>query len=186
MKYRTTTKAIATFVVAVAMSTLILPTANALPNVGDGRPELRLVDAWDRTFELRATANKPILVIYEDKDSAHQNDALKDELARLAKGDRYKQAIVLLAIADVDGYAYWPVKGFVKDAIKDQSHKFGTVIYCDWTGAVRTKMGLRKNTSNVILYGRDGKVLFSAEGRMSNDQRAKLIALLRSQVDLHA
>jgi Bacterial protein of unknown function (YtfJ_HI0045) len=161
---------------------LVATTAGALPSVGDARPEVKLVDAWDRTLSVTRAANKPILVVYEDKDSAKQNQPMKDDLAKLAKGDRYKNAITLLAIADVAGYDYWPVRGFVKDAIQSESHKFSTVIYCDWDGSARNAFNVKKGVSNIVLYGRDGKVLLAHEGAMPADKRAKLIDLLRAQV----
>lgn len=161
---------------------LVAAHASALPALGDARPELKLVDAWDRTLSVTRAANKPILVVYEDKDSANQNKPLKDDLAKLAKGDRYKSQIVLLAIADVGGYDYWPVRGFVKDAIQSESQKFGTVIYCDWDGAAAKAFNVRRGASSVVLYGRDGKVLLSHEGAVPADKRAQLVEMLRAQV----
>ena len=156
--------------------------ASALPAVGASRPDLRLVDAWDRTLALGATGTRPILVLYEDKESSAQNRALKDELGKLAKGDRYRSAIALLAIADVDGYDYWPIRGFVKDAIQEESVKWSTPIYCDWNGAVRSRIGLRRGTSSVILYGRDGRVRLAHEGAMPEAVRKTLISLLREEI----
>ena len=109
----------ATMLTFLLLAALASPAA-ALPGVGATRPELRLIDGWDRMLVVDRTANKPILVVYEDKDSATQNQPLKDELARIARGDRYKEAIALIAVADVEGYAYWPIRGFVKDAIQSR------------------------------------------------------------------
>lgn len=157
--------------------------ANAVPTVGADRPNVILQDGWDRTFELGRYRGMPTLVVYEDKDSATINQPLKDELSKLAKGDRYKKLIALVAVADVSGYDYWPVRGFVKDAIKSESHKQGTLIFCDWDGRVRNALGLRRGTSNVVLFGKDDKVVFSHAGALSKDQQKQLIALLREQVD---
>ncbi len=167
---------------AVVASLLVAWPAHGLPILGAPLLALRLLDAWDRTMELSRLGAKPVLIVYEDKDSATQNQAFKNDLANLARGDRYRDTVGLVAIADVQGYDYWPVRGFVKDAIKDESRKFGTVIYCDWDGAARRTLGLRRGTSSVILYGKDGKVIFSHEGAMSADERQQAIVLLRAQV----
>jgi hypothetical protein len=156
--------------------------ALALPKAGDGRPALVLTDAWDRSLSVPVQTGKPLLLVYEDKDSATQNAAFKDELAQLAKGDRYKDSVGLLAVADVTGYDYWPVSGFVKDAIKSESQKAKTTIYCDWNGAVRRATGVRAGKSTVILYAPNGKVLLSYEGPMSKEDRAALFSALRSLV----
>jgi len=167
---------------AVALA-LCASSALALPSLGAARPAVRLVDGWERTLDLSSLGTKPVLVVYEDKDSSAQNQPFKDELSRLAKGDRYKSSIALVAIADVGGYDYWPVRGFVKDAIREQSRKFGTVIFCDWDGTARTALGVKRGVSTVLLYGRDGKVLFANEGVMSPARRKEVIDLLRRQVD---
>jgi len=168
---------------ASAAGTLLVSTpAEALPSVGETRPDISLVDAWDRTFSIRSTGTKPILIVYEDRDSATQNKELKDDLARLAKGDRYRNAVALVAIADVTGFGYWPVRGFVKDAIQEESVKWSTPIYCDWNGKFRTSMGLKKGASTVILYGKDGRVLLAHEGTMPAEKRRTLISLLRTEV----
>lgn len=167
---------------AVLALFLLAAPAAALPAVGQARPEITLVDAWDRPFTLGKSGTKPILVVYEDKDSATQNKALKDELGKLAKGDRYRNAVALIAVADVTGYDYWPVRGFVKDAIQDESVKWNTPIYCDWNGTFRNAFGIRRGTSTILLYGKDGKVLLSHEGAMPGEKRQELVELIRKEL----
>ena len=157
--------------------------ASAAPPLGAPRPAARVHDAEDRTFELQGVRGKPILVLYEDKDSAKVNVALKDGLARLARGDRYRNAVALVPVADVERYDYWPVRGFVKDAIRDESRKIGATIYCDWNGSFRRATQLAKNTSSVMLIGRDGRVLFTWEGQVPKDERERLLAMLRAEVE---
>lgn len=152
--------------------------AFALPSAK--RPSVVLRDAWDRTYDLANTQGRPLLVLYEDKGSANQNDALKSELAQLAKGDAYKNKIGLVAIADVSSYDYWPARGFVKDAIKSESQKQGTNIYCDWKGTVRSAFSFERGLSNVVLYDKDGNIIFVHAGAMSAERRGELVLLLRS------
>jgi predicted transcriptional regulator len=170
-------------VAALALSTLGSSPALALPNEGDAAPNARLEDADGRALELKAWKGKPILIVYEDKDSATQNQALKDALSKLAKGDRYKSAVALAAVADVSSYDYWPVKGFVKDSIREESRKQGTTIYCDWSGTFRGTYRLKSGVSSIVLVGRDGHVLFAAEGAVSAGERARLLDLLKGQVE---
>lgn len=170
--------------VAFAFAALTVQgAALALPAEGEKAPNARIEDADGRALEMKTLQGKPILIMYEDKGSSAQNQALKDELSRLARGDRYKRAIALAAIADVSAYNFWPVKGFVKDAIRDESRRFGTTIYCDWDASFRKKYRMREGVSSVVLVGRDGLVLFAADGALSADKRAQLLKLLREQVD---
>jgi hypothetical protein len=156
--------------------------AAALPHVGDATPSASLRDADDHVLSFSSLQGKPTLIVYEDKGSATQNQAFKDDLKRLAQGDKYQRSIALVAVADLSGYDYWPVRGFVKKAIRDESRKFGTTIYCDWGGAFRQAVGLARGRSNVVLYGKNGRVLFAREGVLSEQDRKTVIGLLRTEV----
>ncbi|WP_437958807.1 YtfJ family protein [Sorangium sp. So ce119] len=169
---------------AAALSVaLISGAALALPSEGDRAPNARLEDADGRELQLKALRGKPILIVYEDKDSATQNQAFKDALAKLAKGDRYRKTIALAAVADVSSYDFWPVKGFVKDAIREESRKVGATIYCDWDGAFRQAYRLRRGISNIILVGKNGQVLFAAEGKLKPEAQSRVLELLRKEVE---
>ncbi len=157
--------------------------ALALPAVGGLRPVAALVDPDDVRFDLRQVNGRPILIVYEDKDSATLNQALKDELAVLARGDKYKASVALVPVADVEGYDYWPIRGFVKSSIRGESKKFGTTIFCDWNGAFRRALGFRPKTSSVVLIGKSARVLFAYEGAIPKTERARLIDLLRREVE---
>lgn len=162
---------------------LVAADAHAFPREGSSRPDVALEDAWGRTVHLSQYAGEPTLVVYEDKDSASVNTAFKETLSHLAQGDRYRSSVALFAVADVTGYDYWPVRGFVRSAIHDESTKLGVDIFCDWDGHVRETLGLRRGTSNVVLYGKDGKVLFAASGELTAEGRARVVNLLRREVD---
>jgi hypothetical protein len=174
----------ASLAVSLALAAaLAASAASALLPQGARRPAASVVDADDRALDLRAINGKPTLILYEDSASAALNAPFKADLSRLAKGDRYKNAVALVPVADLQAYDFWPARGFVKDAIRSESKKAGTTIYCDWDGAFQRAGGFRRGTSSVMLVGRDARVLFSAEGPLSQEQRDKLIALLRAEVD---
>ncbi|APR83592.1 Hypothetical protein A7982_08941 [Minicystis rosea] len=175
-----------TLIMAGAMaSSSLLGSTDARGALAEGAtaPNATLEDADGRVSETRAFRGKPLLIVYEDRDSAKQNEALKKELGELARGDRYRARIALAAVADVSAWDFWPAKGFVKDAIRDESKKQGTTIYCDWSGAFRKAYDLRRGVSNVVLVGKDGRVLFTAEGTVPAASRKRLIAMLREQVE---
>ena len=167
---------------ALGLAMITLP-AEALVQAGAMRPAARVADADDLVIDLRSINGKPTLVLYEDKDSAKLNAPFKDDLARLARGDRYKNAVALVPVADLQGYDYWPIKGFVRDAIRSESKKVGATIYCDWDGSFQRTAGFRRGTSSVVLIGSDGKVRFSSEGALSTEDRARVLALLRLEVE---
>lgn len=167
---------------------MILASAVAAPSAalvapGAPRPPARVVDADDKVLDLASVNGRPTLIVYEDKDSATLNAPLKAELSRLAKGDRYRSAIKLVPVADVRSYDFWPVRGFVKDAIRDESKKIGATIYCDWDGAFARALKIQHGTSTVVLIGKKGNVLFAYEGIVPPAETSRLLSLLRSEVE---
>lgn len=170
-------------VAALAGAVAVAGPASALLPVGAPRPAAKTVDADGRELDLRAILAKPTLVLYEDKDSSKMNAAFKDELSKLAKGDRYRDAVALIPVADVQGYDYWPVRGFVKDAIRGESKKIGATIYCDWDGSFQRAANFRRGTSSVMLIGKNRKVLFASEGPLSKADTARVIELLRGEIE---
>src|SRR6185312_393937 len=156
--------------------------ASALPSVGDPIPTATVVDADGHPLALRGLAGKPILIFYEDRGSATQNQALKDDLAKLARGDRYRLSVALVPVADVSSYDFWPARGFVKDAIRETSRKAGTTIYCDWNGSFGRALSATKKASNVVLASRSGKILFARAGALSEPDRARVLSLLRGEI----
>ncbi|WP_437761722.1 YtfJ family protein [Sorangium sp. So ce281] len=169
---------------AAALSlALISGAALALPSEGDRAPNARVEDADGRALQIKALQGKPILIVYEDKDSKTQNQALKEALAKLTKGDRYRRGIAVAAIADVSSYDFWPARGFVKDAIREESRKVGGTVYCDWDGSFRAAYKLRRGVSNVVVVGKNGHVLFAAEGALKPESRSRVLDLLRKEVE---
>lgn len=181
MNDRSLLRAVVTVLLTGALAGLPSP-ASALPWEGQPVPAVQVVDADGRALDLRAVRGKPALVLYEDKDSAAMNAAFKADLARLAKGDRYRNSIALVPVADVQGYDYWPVRGFVKSAIRDESRKIGATIYCDWDGSFQRAARFRRGTSSVMLVGADGRVRFASEGPLSKDARERVIGMLRAEI----
>jgi len=162
----------------VLAATLVTASANALPRIGDTRPNVVLTDAWNRAFDVGRVGNRALLLVYEDRASSSQNQAFKNELAKIANPSSTR--VVLAAVADVQSYDYWPARGFVKSAIREQSTALGVPIYCDWTGLIRNALGLKRGTSTVILYDASGSVVFAHEGAMDAPTRAQAMALLKA------
>jgi hypothetical protein len=158
---------------------LVASPAYALPKIGDARPNVTLRDAWDRTLDLGRIGQRPLLLVYEDRDSSSHNQPLKDELSRIASGPSAGR-VLLVAVADLQGYDYWPARGFVKDAVRSQSRALGAPIYCDWDGSLRVTLGLARGTSNVILYDAAGRVVFVHAGAMDAPTTERVMVLMRA------
>ncbi len=158
---------------AVAADAWALPTAGAaLPlvqvdNVAAGR--LRpLPDA------------RPVLVMYEDKDAQHQNDRARKVLGHINDRAENRARFEFVAVADVAAWNWWPAKRYVLDDLKQIATRENTTLFADWTGALRKAWGLKVHKSTVVLAGSDGKVLFAAEGTLSDAQLSALVGQLQA------
>jgi hypothetical protein len=157
--------------------------AAALPNPGAKAAPARIADPDGRVLDLRFPHDKPILILYEGKSSEKQNQALKDELERLAEQEKQSRAAIrFAAVADVAAYDYWPVRGMAERAIRQKAAQTGSSIYCDWDGSFRHAFGLGIGKSTVLFIGADGRVIFAAEGPLHADARERLIGMLRAEL----
>ncbi len=163
------------------LALLVSTSIAAAPPRGAAVAEFRVENPDGVTLTRTQAAGRPLLVVYEDKESGETNRAFKDELSKLAKGGTWVKRITLAAVADVQSYDFWPARGFVKSSIRDEEKKSGTPIYCDWSGAFRQAFQLRAGTSTILLYGRDGKLLLASEGALTEAQRAELVLTLRRE-----
>lgn len=168
---------------ALASSLVLLSSARALasPTVGSQRPGIKLVDGWDRELDL-TSVKRPLLMIYAGKDTNSQTQTLNADLATLEASIHYRRTILELRVADVASYNYWPARGVVKNELQKHSNLLGIVVYSDFTGEVGTTLRLTPTKSNVVLYGRDGKVVFSYAGAVPAADRKVLLDLLRGQL----
>jgi hypothetical protein len=178
MKWPTPFPAAAMFLFVAALA---WPRAGqALPKAGHAAPESASVEDVDaRVLTMKALRGKPVLVVYEDKDSAHLNDTLKKELASVGKNEPPVASIGVVAVADVSGYDFFPAKGAVKDAIRKEQEKAKTIIWLDWTARFRKDLALDEGTSNVVLVDAQGKVVFAASGALDKAAREKLFDAMR-------
>jgi thiamine biosynthesis lipoprotein ApbE len=128
-------------------------------------------------FELESTAGvtrrltnytgRVVIIVYEDRDSNTQNDALKRELAEHARQGVLTRDVSLVAVANLSGYNFWPAKGYARDAVVEIARTQGYEIMIDWTGAMASSYHFRPARSHVMILSRTGRVLFRYEGPMS-------------------
>ena len=162
-------------VAALALST-VTGSAWAAPRAGEAVAAARAESLDGKAFDTRSVKGQTVLVFYEDKDTANQNAAFKNELGRLRKATGFKPGVRVVAVADVSSYDFWPAKGLVQDAIKKQQKASGVTIFLDWSGKFGTALKARKGVSNVVLIGPDGNVMVSHEGVVSADVASRIKA----------
>jgi hypothetical protein len=158
--------------------------AEGLPLIGTVTPAVQLQHVDGKSEPLQPQTGLPTLIFYESRDSKQQNQELKRKLKRLVDsvGGDYRGHLQLFPIANLEGLDFWPVRNFAQNAVRSESRRIGTEIYCDWNGELREKLQLKPNLSSVILLDRRGKVIFAAEGVLGPSEQKRLLDLLESEI----
>src|SRR5438874_4610824 len=154
---------------------IVAATAWALPPVGavPARVEVENVAAG----KMRPLPDaRPVLVMYEDKDAQAQNDKARQVLGRITDRAENRARFEFAAVADVAAWNWWPAKKYVLADLQKIAARENTVLFADWTGAVRKAWGLKAHKSVLVLTGADGKVLFAGEGTLTDAPLAALVA----------
>jgi hypothetical protein len=155
---------------AVVVASVDPPLASA-QQAPASAPEFALEGTTGAQRRLRDYRPRVVVLVYEDRDAGSQNQALKDELARRAATSGLARHVALLPIADLHGYDFWPARGFARDAVVDIARRLGVEILIDWRGDVGRAYRMARGASNVVIVGRDGRVVYRSSGPLDAARR---------------
>jgi hypothetical protein len=141
-------------------------------------PWFALEGTTGATRTLWSYAGRVLLMMYEDRDSQGLNAALKEEVRQRMAAERLSGLLVVVPVADVSRYDYWPARSVVRKAVVEQARKLGAEILLDWKGQVRRRYGFRSPGSNVALIGHDGQLLFHQTTTLADPDRRRFHELL--------
>ncbi len=147
----------------------VAPAAPAAPRA----PGFSLEGTSGRTRRLGDYAGRVVILMYEDRDSNQQNDALKQELSRRARAQDLSSTVAVVPVANLSGYDFWPARGYARDAVVDIARQQGIEILIDWSGAMASAYRFRPSTSYVMVLSRDGRVMYRHAGPMSAQHRMR-------------
>lgn len=143
------------------------------------------LDATVSTSDGRAVAlssryGKPTVLFYEDRYSTELNAALKAELFERGKKDGVLNAVTVVAVANLQGWNWFPARDFAMAAVREAERKSGIDIYIDWVGSLTTRPFLmRGNTSTVLVIDATGKEIFRGEGALDVAERERIFTVLK-------
>ncbi len=123
-------------------------------------------------------SGKVIVLFYVDPDEAdlnnHVSDALKAENFPL---DRYGS----VAVGNMD--ATWLPNFAINMILKNKQEKHKSTIYVkDLKKTIVKKWGLSDDNSDIVLFGKDGSVIYSHDGKFSNKQVEELIQVVKDNL----
>ena len=123
-------------------------------------------------------AGRVAIVVYEDRDGAHQNDPLKAELSTRARAATVPSNVTLIPIANLDGYNFWPAAGYARDAVRDAARTFGVEILIDWDGSLARWLTLGGGRSHVMIVAPDRSIVYRFAGPMNGPERHRFFEVL--------
>lgn len=170
-------------VLAVVAATVLGPAtaARALVKEGDRLGEFVLLDPDEKPLRFSAMAGRPVLIIYEDKDTSSQNRNFKQRLNRMARSGAMPAKFAVLPVADVHKFDFWPARQMARDQLKLRSRELGHVLFADWSGEAFKRIGVPGGSSVLVLVDAEGKVVFAAAGALENDRQVRLMQLIKQQ-----
>lgn len=158
---------------------LVLTVSGALATTRDAA----LVSSRGKAVQLKTLFGLPTVLFYEDRHSTALNQQTKDELFERGQREGLLQAVKVIAVADLEGYNWFPARDFALSAVRDAEVKAGVPVLVDWSGMLRSPpWSLAGKTSTVLLLDAKGRVVFARSGQLTETDRAELFQTLRELI----
>lgn len=171
---------------ALLVTAAIARHAAALAPVGAVPADFTAYDPEDRPVTLHAMRGRPTVLVYEDKDAAEQNAALKGRLVQRIRAGGLARKVNFFGVADVAQWDFWPARGFVKDELRAQRARFGLPVYADWVADARRKLDAKPGRSSILVLDAAGRAVWSSEGELDAGRERALFALIQGAASAQA
>jgi len=165
------------FLLYSSMTFAELPVGETPPNIvleGDlgGR-----LDGTEWNSE-EMNSGKVIVLFYVDPDESdlnnHVSEALKAEKFPLEKYG---------SVAVINMGATWLPNAVLNMKLKSKQEEYKSTVYVkDLEKMLVKKWGLNDDDSDVVLFGKDGKVLYSVDGKFTDSQVQDLISAVKDNL----
>lgn len=142
-----------------------------------------LASSRGKTVQLKTLFGLPTVLFYEDRHSTALNQPTKDALFMHGQREGLLRAVKVVAVADLEGYNWFPARDFALAAVRDAEAKAGVPILVDWRGVLRAPpWSLPAETSTVLLLDAQGGVVFARSGSLNETDQADLFNTLRAML----
>ena len=119
-------------------------------------------------------SGKVIVLFYVDPDESELNNHVSDAL----KAENYpKEKYGSIGMANMA--ATWLPNFAINMKLKSKQEKHKTTVYVkDLDKTLVKKWGLSDDNSDVVVFGKDGKVLYSVDGKFTDAQVKEIVKLV--------
>jgi len=131
-------------------------------------------EAWDSS----TLKGKVHVLFYVDPDKKDVNEAFADAL-KAAKFDHDKYT----SVAIVNLAATWKPNFIIEALLKSKQKKFPHALYVkDKKKVLVKKWALADDASNVVVFSKEGKVLYFKNGKLDESEILKVIQLIKDNL----
>ncbi len=129
-------------------------------------------------FDTRSLKGKVTAVFYVDPDVKDKNQALVDALANAKLNHDKYQSVAIVNLA-----ATWKPNFVIEAILKRKQHKYPKALYVkDRRKVLVKRWGLKDDDSDILVFDADGKLIFKKEGKLSNEEIAEVLKLIKSRI----
>jgi hypothetical protein len=146
--------------------------------------EAVLADSHGAEVRLSSFRGKPLILFFEDRESAEQNAGLKTALRERAAARRLATAAHVVGVANVASYDFWPARGFVLSAVRELERRESVQLLLDWKRALsEPPLGLPDGRSSVVLLDASGHLVEAWSGAVEGEARERFFSVLARLVE---
>ena len=124
-------------------------------------------------------SEKVIVLFYVDPDESELNNHVSDAL----KAENYpKEKYGSIGMGNMA--ATWLPNFAINMKLKSKQEQYKSTVYVkDLDKTLVKKWGLSDDNSDVVVFGKDGRVLFSVEGKFKDEQVKEIVKVVWDNLD---
>ncbi len=123
--------------------------------------DFELQDQFDRTYRASDYDGRVLYVVASDKDGSRFNGAWSQAIFEALEGDHEAEALATFGVADLSGVPFF-LKKLIKGKFPQDRDQWALM---DWKGRFRKAYGFERGSSNILVFGADGRLAHRAHGR---------------------
>jgi len=134
----------------------------------------------DSPWSSSELVGKVWVVVHADPDESEMNNAATEAL----KAEDYPKD-VYGSVALINMAATWKPNFAINLILSGKQEDYPSTVYVrDNHNMVGKKWGLADDSNNIVVFDPSGKVIFSVDGKVSDKDIKKMIALINAEIEL--
>jgi len=130
------------------------------------------------SFNSDILKEKVHVLFYVDPDEKELNEHVSAALKKEAFDRKYYASVAIINMA-----ATWLPNFAIASKLEEKQKTYPDTLYVKDLDSVLVKeWELKDDSSNVVLFGKDGKVLFVKRGKLNSEETFELISLIQDNI----